>query len=57
MILEIIAQIQANPLNVAAYRNMAKYFQSIGKKNEADAILKLIKVKLNGPDNPNNHQK
>lgn len=54
---EIIAEIQANPRSVAAYRQFAKYFSSIGKNNEAKAILMLIEKKIYGPNDPNNNSK
>jgi len=54
-LVNLYAQLQLNPRNVAVYRQLAEYYRSVGKTNEADAFLELIRRKFHA-DDPASHE-
>lgn len=55
-IIEIIAELQANPKNLQAYRKIIKYYLSHNRKDEAEAFEYLIEKKY-GSNNSNIDEK
>lgn len=55
-ILKLYAEIQANPNNKEAYRQLAQHYKEQGKINEAEAFLELIRRKFDA-DSPFADQK
>lgn len=43
---ELYAKLQINPNNLAVYRKLAEYYKSIGKLNETEAFLEIIRRRL-----------
>ena len=58
-LLNLYAEIQANPRNLNAYRYLIKYYKQHGMDNEAEAFAILVEEKTkNGSNNihPNKEQ-
>jgi len=51
----IISQIQANPSNFNAYRQLIDYYKSCGQLDEAQAFEYLIDRKINEPSSPDHN--
>lgn len=48
----IYAEIQINPRNIVAYRQLAQYYKNSNRNNESEAFLELIR-QISNVDNPN----
>lgn len=49
-ITNLYAELQMNPLSLATYRKLSDYYKKIGKMNESEAFLEIIKKKSNAKD-------
>lgn len=45
-IMNLYADLQVNPCNLAAYRSLAEHYRSVGMINESEAFLELIRKKF-----------
>lgn len=52
----IYAEIQINPRNIVAYRQLAEHYKNCNRPNEADAFLELIR-RMWDADSANTHKK
>ena len=52
----LYAEIQVNPRNIVAYRQLAEYYKSCNRSNEAEAFLELIK-RISDADDSNINEK
>lgn len=46
LIQKLYSDLQVNPRSIATYRELAKFYENIGKINENKAFLELIKKKF-----------
>lgn len=46
MIQNLYHELQLNPRNKVAYREISEYYRSLGMTNEAEAFLELIRKKF-----------
>jgi len=54
-LLNLYAEVQANPHNINAYRNIVKYYRKRGMFNEAEAFDMLVKEILHESDSNSSH--
>jgi hypothetical protein len=52
----LIAEIQANPRNIVAYRRLAEYYHGQGMENEYEAIRELIRQEFSHSASSNQEQ-
>jgi intergrase/recombinase len=55
-LLNLYAEVQANPRNINAYRNIIKYYKKRGMFNEAEAFNMLVEEIMHGSDSSNSDE-
>jgi hypothetical protein len=56
VVMNLFAELQRNPRNQKAYRDLRAYYLQIGMLNEADAFTELIRKKFDESPNSNSQQ-
>ena len=58
-LINLISEIQSNPRNTSAYRNIVKYYHSQGMIHEAESFSHLLEVEFTneGSDHSGSNQK
>ncbi len=56
-LMNLYAELQLNPQSTVIYRKLSEYYRNLGKTNEADAFLELIKRRFDAnSSHPNEKQ-